>query len=92
MSAQRTISPIAYLVVFAVLLVLTAATLLVAGAPLGRWHGPITLGIAATKATLVVLIFMHALHSSRLTWIVIAAAIFWLCIMIGLTLADYLTR
>jgi len=92
MSAERRAAPVAYWVVFAALLVLTGVTVAVAGVPLGRWHAPVALGIAAIKATLVVLIFMHALHSARLTWVVIGAAVFWLMLMIGLTLADYVTR
>jgi cytochrome c oxidase subunit IV len=92
MSTAREAPPYAYWIVFGTLLVLTLATVLVAGAPLGAWHAPVALAIAAVKATLVALFFMHALHSTRLTWVVIAAAIFWLAIMISLTLADYLTR
>ena len=92
MRAQHTASVGGYLGVFAALLSLTAATVVVAGVPLGRWHTPIALGIAATKATLVVLFFMHVLRGPRLTWIVIGAAVFWLGIMLALTLGDYLTR
>lgn len=92
MRAQHVTSVGAYAAVFAALLALTAATVFVAGVPLGRWHTPIALGIAATKATLVVLFFMHALRGPRLTWIVIAAAVFWLGIMLALTLSDYVTR
>jgi cytochrome c oxidase subunit 4 len=92
MPAQRATSPIAYFAVFGALLALTALTFFIAQVPLGSWHTPVALAIAATKATLVVLIFMHARHSSRLTWIVIGAALFWLAIMLSLTLADYMTR
>lgn len=92
MSAERTAPPVAYWVVFAALLALTALTVAVAAAPLGRWHTPVALAIAAAKATLVVLFFMHALHSTRLTRIVIGASLLWLGIMLALTLADYLSR
>src|SRR5262245_1798239 len=85
-------SPKIYGLIFAALLALTLTTVLVASAPMGGWHTPIALAIAVGKATLVVLFFMHALHSPRLTWIVILGSIFWLAIMLILTLADYFSR
>ena len=92
MGPHRAVSVRVYWLIFAALLGLTAATVLVAGVPLGHWHTPAAIAIAVTKATLVVLFFMHALHSPRLTWVVIGGAVFWLGIMLTLTLADYLTR
>ena len=89
---HRTASPRIYFLVFATLLVLTLTTVVVAAAPLGAFHTPVALTIAAAKATLVVLFFMHALHSPKLTWAAILGSLFWLAIMIGLTMADYLTR
>jgi cytochrome c oxidase subunit 4 len=85
-------TPVPYFLVFVGLLVLTATTVLVALAPLGRWHTTIALTIAVCKAALIVLFFMHGLESSRLTWLVIAGAILWLMIMLGGTFSDYLTR
>jgi cytochrome c oxidase subunit 4 len=35
---------------------------------------------------------MHVRWSSRLTWVVAASGFFWLLIMFGLTMQDYLTR
>ncbi len=55
-------------------------------------HLVVGLIIATCKATLVVLFFMHALISSRLTWIVIAVVTFWVGILVVLTLTDYFTR
>jgi cytochrome c oxidase subunit 4 len=52
----------------------------------------VALTIAVIKATLVVLIFMHARWSSRLTQVIIVSGIFWLIIMLTFTLSDYLTR
>jgi cytochrome c oxidase subunit 4 len=90
--ATRPITPVTYFLVFAALLVLTLTTVLVALAPLGEWHTAAALAIAVVKATLVVLFFMHVLHSPRLTWVVIGGAVFWLGIMLVLTLSDYLSR
>jgi cytochrome c oxidase subunit 4 len=42
--------------------------------------------------TLVVLFFMHVKYSTRLTWVVVAASVFWLGILLALTMGDYLTR
>lgn len=36
--------------------------------------------------------FMHLRHSSTLTKMIVASGVFWLLIMLTLTLADYLTR
>jgi cytochrome c oxidase subunit 4 len=58
----------------------------------GLWHIVLGLTIALCKASLVVLFFMHAIISPRLTWIVIAVVCFWVGILFVLTLSDYLTR
>ena len=89
---HRAASPRIYFLVFATLLVLTLTTVVVAAVPLGPFHTPVALAIAGIKATLVVLFFMHALHSPKLTWAAILGSLFWLAIMMGLTMADYLTR
>jgi cytochrome c oxidase subunit 4 len=81
-----------YLLVFAALLILAAVTTWVSFLPLGHWHTPIAVGIAVTKATLVVLFFMHAVESDKLVRLVIIAALLWLAIMLGFMLCDYLTR
>ncbi len=53
---------------------------------------PIALIIATIKASLVILFFMHVIHSTRLTWIVVISAFLWLGVLFVLTFADYLTR
>ncbi len=81
-----------YLWVFAALMVGTAITVAVAFLHLGPFNDVVALAIAVTKATLVVLYFMHVRHSSRLTKIVVVAGFLWLAILIGITLTDYFTR
>lgn len=86
-----------YLWVFAALLLLTGLTVLASFYDLGggRLHyanAVAAISIAVTKATLVVLYFMHVRWSSRLTWVFVGAGIFWLLILIALTLSDVLTR
>jgi cytochrome c oxidase subunit 4 len=53
---------------------------------------PVAMAIATVKAVLVILFFMHVIHSTRLTWVVIISAILWLGVLFVLTFADYLTR
>jgi cytochrome c oxidase subunit 4 len=81
-----------YVAIFATLLLLTAATTAIAFRDLGPLNNLAALGIAVVKATLVVLYFMHAKGSPRLTKLVIAAALVWLVLLIALTLGDYLSR
>jgi len=81
-----------YLAVFAALMVLTAVTTAAAFHDLGPLNNVVALGVATLKATLVVLFFMHARYGTRLTPLVITAGLFWLLILIALSLTDYLTR
>lgn len=81
-----------YYAVFAALMVGTAITVAAAFVDLGALNNVVMLAIAITKATLVVLYFMHVRWSSRLTWVVAASGFFWLLILFGLTMQDYLTR
>ena len=85
-------TPGLYAVIFFALVVGTVATWGIAFVDLGIWNPVIALAIAVTKATLVVLFFMHIYYSSKLTKITISAGIFWLLIMITMSLSDYLTR
>jgi cytochrome c oxidase subunit 4 len=91
--AERILSPATYIVVLVVLLVLTVLTVGASFMDLGG-VGHIVVGmiIAVCKATLVVLFFMHALHSPRVTWMVIAGSVFWVLLLLSLTLTDYFTR
>jgi cytochrome c oxidase subunit 4 len=81
-----------YVMIFAALLALTATTTLVAFRDLGPLNDLAALGIAVVKAALVVLYFMHARGSPRMTKLVIAAALAWLLMLFALTLGDYLSR
>lgn len=81
-----------YLTVFAALMVLTAVTVAVAFTHLGMLNFPIAISIAIVKATLVVLFFMHVKYSSRLTKMFVGTALFFLVVLLGLTLTDYLSR
>jgi cytochrome c oxidase subunit 4 len=81
-----------YLTVFFVLLVMTATTTVVSGIDLGPWNTVVALGIAVFKASLVVLFFMHAKYSSKLTRVVIFGGLFWLAILLLITFSDFVSR
>jgi cytochrome c oxidase subunit 4 len=83
----------AYYVVFGGLIGLTLLTTAAAYAPMpAAWHTPVALLIAAAKATLVLMVFMHLWYSPRLIWLIAFGSLLWLAIMLALTFADYLTR
>jgi cytochrome c oxidase subunit 4 len=86
------VKPRAYILVFVALLALTAATVGLAFVDLGAWHSPVGLTIAAVKALLIALFFMHLLRSKSLTWVFALSGLFWLGILMVLTLTDYATR
>ena len=73
-------------------MVCTGATVWAAYVNLGQMNIVIALAIATLKASLVVLFFMHAKYSPKRTQLVIICAVFWLGIMLALTLTDYETR
>ena len=81
-----------YYLVFFALIVFTATTTAIAFFDLGALNGPVALAIATIKALLVILFFMHVKDSSRLTWITVTGAIFWLLILLLLTMTDFVTR
>ena len=81
-----------YFFVFGSLLVLTLLTWQIAYVDLGPWNTVVALAIAVGKASLVAMFFMHLRWSGSMMRIVVCAAVFWLAIMITLTLGDVLTR
>lgn len=92
-AAPHHITPLwVYLAVFAVLVVGTIVTYLASTVDLGWANTPIALVIATIKAVLVILYFMHVIHSTRLTWVVVIGSFVWLAVLFVLTFADYLTR
>ena len=89
---EHIVSPGTYLVIILTLLGLTVLTVYAAFVDLGQFNIVVALTIATIKATLVVLIFMHAKFAPRRTKLVIIAGIFWLILLLGMTLSDYVSR
>lgn len=82
-----------YVGIWAALMCLTVITASVAFVDLGPFNTVVALVIATLKALLVVLVFMHVKYTSeKLTKMVIISALFWLFILLFLSLADYGTR
>lgn len=81
-----------YFIIFFALMILTAITVWVAFIDLGSLNTPIAMAIAMIKASLVLLYFMHLRYSTRVTWVVLAAAFLWLGVLFVLTFSDYLSR
>ena len=81
-----------YLLVGAMLLILTALTVKVSTIHLGPWNAIVALAIASLKALLVALFFMHLLHDRKIYAVVVSSALVFLGILIGLTMADVLRR
>jgi len=90
--AEHIVSPKIYVMIFLSLMAGTGLTVWAAFRNFGPFNIVIALAIASFKATLVVLYFMHARYSPRRTHLVIVSSVFWLAIMLALTLSDYSTR
>lgn len=91
--SEHIVHPRVYVTIFLALMLGTGLTVLAAFRDFpGPLNAVVALTIAVVKATLVILYFMHVRYSSRLIWLVIAAALFWLVILFALTISDYWTR
>ena len=94
--SEHIVSPKLYLAIFLALMVLTGSTVYAATVDLNQYYAGlnviVALVIATCKALLVVLFFMHAYYSSKRTQLIIFAGVFWLAIMLSLTLGDYASR
>jgi cytochrome c oxidase subunit IV len=89
---EHIVKPATYMAIITSLLILTGLTVYAAYVNLGRYNIVVALAIATLKATLVVLFFMHAKYSPRRTQLVIIAGIFWLALLLFMTLSDYVSR
>ena len=91
--SEHIISSKLYWTIWFILIVFTVVTAWVATIDLGPLNTIVALLIASGKALLVVLFFMHVKYASeKLTRVVIIAALFWLFILLGLSLTDYFIR
>ncbi len=94
MSDHSKSSPLkTYFAVWAALLVGTFITYKAAYIELGRFNAAVALIIATVKALLVALFFMHIKGAhERLLKLVVISTVFFLFILLALSMADYSTR
>jgi cytochrome c oxidase subunit 4 len=94
MSDHSKSSPLkTYFAVWAALLLGTFITYKVAFIDLGRFNAAVALTIATIKALIVALFFMHLRHAhERLLKLVVISTVFFLFILLVLSMADYGTR
>lgn len=91
--SSHPITPVrTYVFTFLALLVCTGITVAVASFDFGVLNTPVALTIAVFKGTLVVVYFMGLRHNTPLTKVVAVAGFFWLFILFGIGMSDYLTR
>jgi cytochrome c oxidase subunit 4 len=81
-----------YFLVWLGLLALLALTVGSAYLSLGWMNSVINLAIAAAKALLVLIFFMHLRSSDPVLKVFAGAGFFWLAILLTLPLSDFLTR
>jgi cytochrome c oxidase subunit 4 len=86
------VSPVIYLLVWLVLMVGTGLTVFAALQDFGVFNAVIALVIATTKAIFVILFFMHVKYSGKHIALVILSGLFFLAVLLTLTLSDYLSR
>jgi cytochrome c oxidase subunit IV len=92
-SGHHVVPPKVYLAVFAALVVLTVITVWAAFMTMpDPWHDVVAMAIAVTKATLVVLFFMHAKYGTRMTKLSVISSVIFLVILLGITVADFWAR
>jgi cytochrome c oxidase subunit IV len=91
--SEHIVSAKLYWLVWAILIVCTVLTAFVATIDLGKFNTVVALGIATFKATLVALIFMHVKYTSeKMTKAILIGAVFWLMLLLVLSLTDYSSR
>lgn len=87
------VSPVSlYVTIFVSLMVLTALTVAAAFVNLGQFNFLVALVIAMFKASLVIWYFMHVKYQSALTKLTVATGLFFLMILLSLTMVDYSSK
>ena len=85
-------SGLSYVVVYVALLALTGTTYALARVDMGWANLPVALLIAFGKASLVIVFFMHLLHETGVSRLVLLIALVFLASLAVLALADGVTR
>jgi cytochrome c oxidase subunit 4 len=81
-----------YIVVWATLLVFTVLTVITGKMDLGTFNIWLAMGIALTKATLVVLFFMHLYDEGGVNRMVFVVSLLFVAVLLLGTFGDLMTR
>jgi cytochrome c oxidase subunit IV len=82
-----------YWLIFVTLIIATGLTAWIATVDLGPFNTVVALVIATCKASLVVLFFMGVKYTSeKMTKAILISSIFWLLLLLFLSLSDYSSR
>ncbi len=91
--SEQVVTKRTYVLVWVALMCLTGLTAGISFVNLAQWSTVVALLIAVAKAVLVALFFMHLLYEKdKIVWIWAGVGMFWLGIMIIMTMGDYVTR
>ena len=91
--SQHVASAGLYWLIWGILIVCTVLTAWVATIDLGPFNTVVALTIATFKASIVVLIFMNVKYTSeKMTKAILISALFWLMLLLFLSLTDYSSR
>ena len=85
-------SVVPYVVVWILLLVLTAVTVWTGHMHLGALALPLALTIATTKSLMVLIIFMHLKEDKGANRLVVGTAFVFVLLLLGIVLGDVATR
>lgn len=81
-----------YLTIFFALMILTGVTVAAAFVDLTPFNFLVAMLIAGFKASLVVWYFMHVKWQSHMTKLTLATGLFFLVILLGMSLIDYVSK
>ena len=91
--SEHIVSAGLYWLIFIILIICTVLTAWIATVDLGQFNTVVALIIATFKASLVALVFMHVKYTSeKMTKVILISAVFWLILLLVLSLTDYASR
>ncbi len=91
--SEHIVSAKLYWLIWLILIICTVLTAWVATVDLGKFNTVVALTIATFKASIVALIFMHVKYTSeKMVKPLLVGAVFWLLLLLVLSLTDYASR
>ncbi len=88
MKAERRANILTWVALMALLAITCGSSFI----PLGKLNLAINLGIAALKALLVFIVFMHLRKERAVIRLVAVVGFLWLAILVGLSATDFVAR